>query len=357
MPTVSEPTWIIPDLSPVAVHPSNNNVNLLVTDSAWFVGWRTSPTHFASTEGAMHIARSDDEGATWVHEHTVTLEADMREPHFLLWDGVISMSFFEGGDNPSAFEPQAIWRAERGCDGTWTEAVISEGEQVPWDIKVRGDRAYRTSYSGPHYQGPSKLSVHFDASTDGGVTWEPVAEDPVLENVGDSEVAFEFDEDGNLWTVTRNEDGDGTGQGSKVCFALADDLGDWSCPFESDPERYDSPELIRHGDDLYLLARRDVGGPFGDDDGLVPYSLRPKRSALYQIDRYERTVVHLFDIPGVGDTAFVSARRTGPHSWLFANYTAPLDDPDISWLLAQTSDRGTQIYLAELTFAPDSAPE
>ncbi len=353
VPTVSEPVWVIPDLSPVEVLASNNNVNLLVTDQAWFIAWRTSPTHFASPYGAMHVARSDDEGATWVHEHTVTLDADMREPHFLLWDGRVSLSFFEGGDNPTAFEPKAIWRAERGCDGTWTEAILSEGEQVPWDIKVRGARALRTSYSGPHYQGPAKLSVHFDQSTDGGVTWTPVGQDPVLSGVGDSEVAFELDETGSLWAVTRNEDGDDTGQGAKVCTAPAADLSSWTCPTVSDPERYDSPEMIRHGVDLYLLARRDVGGPFGEDDGLTAYSLRPKRSALYQIDRDTHEVVHLFDIPGVGDTAFVSARRTGPHSWLFANYTAPLDEPDVNWLVAQTSDQGTQIYIAELTFIPE----
>lgn len=298
----------------------------------------------------MHIARSSDEGASWVLEHTVSLDADMREPHFLLWDGRISLSFFEGGDDPTAFEPQAIWRAERDCEGAWTEAILSEGDDVPWDIKVRGDRALRTSYSGPHYQGPSKLFVHLDQSTDGGRTWAPVGRDPVLSEVGDSEVAFELDEAGALWAVTRNEDGDEAGQGSKLCTAPTDDLTDWTCPEISDPERYDSPEMIRHGDDLYVLARRDVGGPFGDDEGLAPYSLRPKRSALYRIDRDTREVVHVFDIPGVGDTAFVSARRTGPHTWLFANYTSPLDDPDVTWLAAQASERGTQIYLAELSF-------
>ena len=58
------------------------------------------------------------------------------------------------------------------------------------------------------------------------------------------------------------------------------------------------------------------------------------------------------DLPGVGDTAFPSVQQTGPDTYLIANYTSPLDDPDITWLRGQTSPRGTQIYLLDLTFVP-----
>ena len=130
-------------------------------------------------------------------------------------------------------------------------------------------------------------------------------------------------------------------------------LADWDCPDRSDPNRYDSPELFRHGDDLYLVARRDVDGLFGEEDGaLGPYSLRPKRTALYRVDRAGRTVVPLMDLPGAGDTAFPAVRRTGAHTFLLANYTSPLDAPDISWLEGQTSGRGTRIYLLDLAFVP-----
>jgi hypothetical protein len=54
----------------------------------------------------------------------------------------------------------------------------------------------------------------------------------------------------------------------------------------------------------------------------------------------------------VGDTAFVSAHRTGAHTWLFANYSSPLEEADDTWLEAQIAAEGTQIYLATLTFAP-----
>lgn len=350
-PVVSEPRFLIPsDALPIATQTSNNNVALAIAGGRTYVAWRTAPTHFASIDAAIHVISADEPDArVWTHEASFTVGADVREPAFLLSDGALSMSFFEGGTNPLAFEPHAVWRAA-ACDG-WAAAPISEGEKVPWDVKTRGGVALRTAYSGDHY-GAGDLSVHLERSDDGGITWVPFGADPVLQG-GDSEVAFEIAADGRLWAVTRNEDGDATGAGSKVCVAPADDWSAWDCPDVSDPERYDSPELIRHGDDLWLLARRDVGGPFGPDGDLLAYSTRPKRSALYRIDQDARAVVWVQDLPGVGDTAFVSAWRTGLHTWAFANYTAPLDEPDVTWLAAQTSDRGTQIYLAELRFEAD----
>lgn len=351
VPHVSEPRFVVPgDGLPVPPQPANNNVAITIVGGLTFMAWRTAPTHFASDQTEMHVVSSSTSGSPWTDEATFALGTDVREPAFLLTDGVLSLSFFEAGSDPFEFEPKAVWRAERCGAGEWTAEAISEGEKVPWDVKTRDGITLRTAYSGDHY-GDGNLDLHLETTGDGGRTWTPLGTDPVSSG-GDSEAAIEIAADGTLWAVTRNEDGDATGQGSKVCTAPADDWSAWTCSDPSDPERYDSPEMIRHGDDLYLLARRDIGGPYGDDVGMVPYSTRPKRSALYRIDRDARKVVWVQDIPGVGDTAFVSARRTGEHSWLFANYTSPLDNPDITWLQGQTSALGTQIYLADLTFEP-----
>ena len=154
--------------------------------------------------------------------------------------------------------------------------------------------------------------------------------------------------------------------GSVVCVAGPDDYARWDCPNESDPNRYDSPHLFRHGDEIYVIARRDIDGPFdlGRDDltfeqrkgfYLVEYSLRPKRTALYRLDQAERRLVHLRDLPGFGDTAFPSVRRVGPHEFLVANYTSPVGgdvDPNIAWIRGQAHERGTHVYLLRLRFVP-----
>ena len=164
-------------------------------------------------------------------------------------------------------------------------------------------------------------------------------------------MAFEFDSTGKLWAVGRNEDGDQTGAGTNLCFAEADSLGTWTCSTEADPERYDSPELFRHGSQIYLAGRRDIDGPFGPEGDLLAYSLRPKRSSLYMLDTENLSVVHLQDLPGAGDTAFPSVHRVSAHQFLLANYTSPLENPDITWLDGQMGE--TMIYLLDMTFVQE----
>ena len=62
---------------------------------------------------------------------------------------------------------------------------------------------------------------------------------------------------------------------------------------------------------------------------------------------------HIVDLPSAGDTAFPSVRRTGPHTFLVANYSSPLDQASASWLAGQTAAQGTGIYLLTLTFVPE----
>lgn len=354
----SEPRWAVPGMSlppEAAIMASNANVDIQFHGDRLFMAWRTAPFHFASDRALMHVVSTRDQGISWEYEALVDLDTDVREPRLLSLGGRLQLIFFEAGTDMFAFEPVRMWRMVRNGAGIWgeREVMVDDGE-VPWDVKVRRGRAWMTSYRGEHYQEGGVIEVYFKTSTD-GETWKAVDGAPFVYKGGASEAAFEFDSDGSLWAVLRNEDGDATGWGSLLCHAPEDALSHWVCPEESDPERYDSPELFRHGDDLYLAARRDVGGPFGGPGGgsLVDYSFRPKRSALYRIDKAAGRVVHLQDLPGTGDTAFPAVRRTGSHSFLLANYTSPLEDPDITWMLGQTSEKGTSIYLLDLDFIPE----
>ncbi len=365
----SEPRFVVPSAAlPAEVEPlaSNANVDIQRHAGRLFLAWRSAPFHFASTETRMYVVSSTDEGRSWDFENEIRIGADMREPRFLSYRGRLQLFFFEAGVDRNAFEPKRIWRTERIGSAEWQPLeVFRDAPVVPWDLKVRNGVAYLTSYTGDHYaggvdSGSAELRVSFEQSTD-GVAFAPVGGRDVVYRGGVSETAFEFDRNGDLWIVTRNEDGDASGFGSHVCTAPASDLSNWDCPAVSDPERYDSPEMFRHEDEIYLIARRDVGGPFDQADPSLPfedrkfenwiaYSTRPKRTALYRIDRDERRVVHLFDLPGAGDNAFASVQQTGPHTFLVANYTSPLDEPDISWIDGQNSDRGTQLYFLTLTF-------
>ena len=370
-PVLGEPRWIVPGpLLPAATRPlfpANNNVDVAMHDGRLWFAFRTAPSHFASPETRLHLISSADDGRTFKHEHTVSLGADLREPLLLSFKGALRFHWFEGGTDMFSFEPKQAWRIVRQADGTFSEPERwGTPKEINWSIEARGGAAWRTSYSGPHSMAsqPAVIDVSFHRSTD-GVTWEPVSGDGVVYRGGVSEVGFEFDENGDLWAVTRNEDGDATGFGSHVCFAKKDSLGTWSCSAKSDPNRYDSPKLFRHGTELFLLARRNPSGPFdlGKDEltfaqkqlnYLAAYSANPKRTALYRINRTTKQVEWVFDLPSSGDTAFPSVVRLDAHRFLIANYTSPVDwDVDRSWLTGQTLEAGTRLYLVELNFQAD----
>ena len=355
-PTLLEPLqWVIPsnrlpELS--APLQSNNNVDIELFDGRIYMGWRTAPTHFASTDSRMEMMSSDDGGASWRHEATFALDTDVREPRFHQINNQLFFSFFEAGINPIAFEPKAIWRTQLAEDGQWAPLEEeSRNGSIVWDVKNRSGMLWRTLYLGDHYSTSDLggISVRFERSTD-GLTWDPVSGDGEVIFGGVSEVAFEFLENGDLIAIGRVEDKDDRGMGSLVCTAPSTSPGEWNCAEKSDPERYDSPELFRYGNRVFLVARRDPNGTFGPEGDFLAYSTRAKRTAVYEVDVEQKTVEHIMDIPGVGDTAFPAVRRLDDHRFLVANYTSPLENPDINWLDAQVSDKGTGIYLSEIQF-------
>jgi len=365
---VSEPRWVVPsDGLPdsLELEAANNNLDIIFHEGRLFMGWRTAPFHFASAETRMLIVSSTDMGVNWDFENDIAIGTDLREPRLLAYKDRLHIYYFEAGADMLSFEPKHMWRATRLEDGSWEAPVIAVDQpEVPWDLKVRNGKAYMTSYMGNHYEsGESAIEVYFKVSED-GVSFTKVDDKPYVYKGGVSEVAFEFDVEGNLWAVTRNEDGDSSGFGSHVCFAPKEALSEWECSEQSDPERYDSPDMFRHGEEIYLVARRDVGGPYDEDREdltfeeqkskyLVDYSFRPKGTSLYHIDRQNRKVEKVLDLPGCGDNAFPSVRRLDAHNFLLANYTSPLDMTDSNWLDGQTSSRGTQIYLLTVTFVPE----
>lgn len=371
-PVVGEPDEVVPGAGlpdEIPFMDSNNNVGIWLDGDRLLMGWRSAPTHFAGPDAVMHVVSSLDQGRTWEFEATWALGSDVREPLFYEVDGHLFFTFFQGGTDSLAFEPQQMWRTERHGVADFGELEPwGEDKEVPWEVVMRDGVAWLTSYHGEHYDldaGLEPVELRLGRSIDGR-TWEQT---PVYTG-GASEAAFQFDEDGRLWAILRNEDGDASGFGSLLCTAEPEDYTDWDCPGVSDPERYDSPRMFVHEGELWLVARRDIGGPYDQQltdlpfteqrlENLTAYSGRPKGTALYRIDRDRREVILVANMPGAGDTAFPSIVQLDEHRFLVANYSSPLDEPEITWLQGQISDRGTQIHLVEITFealAPGDEP-
>lgn len=350
---------------------SNNNLALARFQGHYYLAYRSAPTHFASPKTQMIVLSSKDDGQNWVIEKSIEAGTDLREPFFFELNGELHFTYMTLGKKMFKFEPgQSFQMVLKAPGGEWTDAlpVIPKGEMI-WEIKVRThpvlspDRpiAWMTSYEGNHYQGTaSNIRVNFRISKD-GINWVPVRGDgnPTVYTGGVSEVAFEFDDHGNLFAIGRNEDGDSTGWGTQHFFANAVGLGSWEFRAQSDSFRYDSPRMFKWKDKLFLVSRKDVGGPF--DRGarrfgfqfqkwwyLIRYSLKPKAVALYELNTKTQELEEVTELPGAGDTAFPSIVQVNENEFKIGNYTSPLNKKRWKWIRGQLSRFGTGIYWVSL---------
>jgi hypothetical protein len=364
--TVGEPEQVVPfAAAPVGVttQPANNNLDVVEHDGRVFLAFRTAPSHFASAKTELYVVSSVDQ-RTWQLEARLALGTDLREPRFLSYAGELRLYFAVLGSDPAKFEPQGTKLVTYEGAGVWSEPVdwVDQPGFIPWRMKVIDGRAYMIGYVGGEniYEIDGEPIFVEWLTSDDGLAWRPVAgDDPVVEEGGGSETDFVLQDDGSVVAVTRNEAGDATGWGSKICRAEAGALGEWQCAH--DPRKYDSPLVFRHGQGVYLIGRRNLTETGNYDLGcrdlsaydqtfkyLTDYSFAPKRCSLWSVDPEALTVSFLLDLPSKGDTCFASILPSGPSSYTVYNYTSPVDGEDRDWIQAQGLP--TLIYRAELTF-------
>ncbi len=332
---------------------SNNNLDVVEYEGATYFAFRSAPTHFASTKTRLIVLRSKDR-VLWEKETEFATGSDSREPRFLVFGGKLFLYFFQGGTNPFGFEPRSIYVTEWQGPGAWTapEPVYKPGFVV-WRAKSRGDTAYMSVYNGAglYTTGDRAGDLRMLTSKDGR-QWEPISDKPQVDRISAEEGEFEFDAEGNLVATVRVEV-----EGGLVCTASKNDLATWKCTYT--PYKYDSALMFRQADSFYVIARRNVAGPFESERRFVSaplhrawrlarYSLTRKRTSLYRVDVENTALVPLFDFPSRGDTAYAGIMPLGDGRFYVLNYSCRVEGPDWPWFFGQLA--GTRIYSTVLAF-------
>lgn len=358
-PSVGPRVDVIPGASlPSAfdVQLANNNLDVVWHEGRLFLAWRTAPFHYASADTHLYVASTEDL-VTWRYEGEFALDTDVREPQLVSFRGSLLLYFAVLGDNPMAFEPQGSRLSAYRSPGEWSDpAEVFDGDFIPWRIRSVGDRLEAFGYTGGggiYDVDTAPLEVLWLASDD-GVAWESaIPGGPAVLVGGASETDAGWLDDGTLVAIARNEAGDETGFGSRICRASREAPAAWTCA--ADPRKFDSPLVIARGDDAWLIARRNVteSGAYDlgrDDlpfeDRYLTYQLEywgaPKRCALWRIDPVELSVEHVLDLPSRGDTCFPEALDLGEGRFLVFDYSSPLDGEDLAWQPAQVGP--TRVY-------------
>lgn len=364
--TQTAPVQVVPNdnfPAEVTTRDANNNLDIIDHDGRFFLSFRTAPTHFASKDTTLYVLSTTDQ-KSWTFEAKFHLQSDLREPRFFSFQGKLWLYFAQLGSNPTAFEPGKMWRSQRNKAGDWTEpAQIFKPGFIPWRIKVFNNTPYMIGYDGGeniyNFSG-DPLNVYLLTTKDGGDSWVPLKGDTgIVLTGGSSETDIEFDDQGNLYAVSRNEAGDETGFGMKICKAPKDDITKWTC--KADPKKYDSPLLFKHGSHIFLVGRRNVTETGHYDlketsgtliDKLKRYQANywshPKRCALWHFDTKDIAIKFLQDLPSRGDTCFPSVVARPNNTVLLYNYSSDINGPDEPWVKGQLAP--TFIYAHTLTF-------
>ncbi len=326
---------------------SHNNLDIIVHDGRLFVAYRNSKTHFAHKQTYLYIASSPD-GINWQCEHRIFMDSDMREPRFYVFNNQLHLIFFQAGTKMLKFEPKKMFVCRRDSDANWGDNHHVEGLDgwVPWRVREHKGRLLLSSYRGTNLYKHARSEIRFYTTTD-GLNWTPISEQPQLEADAGSETAFEFDDTGRMWATVRLE-----GRGAYLVTAPPDDIATWDTL--KLPDKYDSAIMFKHRDELFLIARRHPGKRKFDHykrqwKNLVAYSISVKRTAIYHIDRTNKRVRWLFDLPGRGDTAFAGIAQwaADEDTYQIMNYTNDPTGRDVWWVKGQVSP--SMIYHLQLT--------
>lgn len=338
--------WVIPGpgsrKEQVYPQKSNSDVAIEFFENRLFMAFRTSPKNYASKKTRMYVISTGD-GVNWDFEWKSDGASDTQDPQLLNYKGKLYFYHFSKGANE-------VLRNYRSGFQDWSAPLntMGPGEHL-WDMKIRNNVIWTTSYTGK----TGKMKVQLKKSVDAR---KFVTEDIDQEHVyfgGVSEAGFEFDDEGNLWSVTKNS----SGFGAHIAFAPSNLLSYWS--MLSTDQGYQSPRMFRHGKELYLLARRHKGkkhydwarrGGYGWRRFLnwTRYALTPKTTALYKLNQTTRQLELVMDLPGAGDTAFPAVRRVDAYTFLIANYTSSLERQNRSWIIGKLGR--TKIYVMALKF-------
>src|SRR5262245_47577306 len=365
----------------VDVKRANNNLDVTHFGGRTYLAFRSADSHFAGDSTVIHVVSSEDERA-WRAEARFALGRDLREPRWLALNGRLFLYVSVLGSTSYAFEPERVDVTELAatpdrpaagnCAGADSPPTGNFGPlepaglpgRVAWRTRVIDGRGFMTTYQGGEHlyslrREPMAVELY---ATDDGRHWLPAdPAHPVVSRGGGSEADFALLPGGGaLFGVIRNEEGDESGWGSKLCRATRAALGAWTGT--SDPRKFDSPNVFVHDGEVYFLARRNLANDGRYDLGLsngllrmlrnqLAYITQAKRCSLWRYDPETGSVGFVLDLPSRGDTCFASVLPgDAPDRLVVYDYSSDIAGPEMPWTAGQR--RPTFIYRHVLELAP-----
>ena len=305
-------------------------------DEKVFVVFRSGTTHI-SYDGRIKVIASEDMSAWHMVSRLEDPDADLRDPMAVVFQDKLFVYYgMRVADKPT--RSAALCSA----DGIiFEDPVCLEG--LPegywlWFARPFGDTLYGSAYR--HKAGCYEAGLY---ASDDGLRWRSLAQFPVF---GATEVSFDFDDEGVLWALVRE---DATGSVPGIC-TLKPPYTDVASHVRL-PIRLQGPMLKRLEGGCVISARRW--------DGASRRNLRT--DLLWLPDGGEPRFVR--SLPSGGDTSYAAWLDLGDNRAVMSYYSShehKMDEPheaDSSFEVDSAhAEHSTpaDIFLADISYKPGS---
>ena len=330
-----------------------SNTDLIRFRDSFFLVHARTKWHLEDRRGALVVQRSAD-ARQWEEVARITVpNTDVRDPKFAVIGGRLFMYFLPN----TSFDPSpkttywtvsddgVSWQAPREVEGIWLPDgkggwTLSRSWNF-WRPKSRDGRTWYMLASGPLPGTSPRVSVLI-RSVD-GLRWEMVS--PVYTAHGNGEPEMEFQDDGSIIACLRcgglgvpgYEFGNPTA--NTVIAVARPPYTEWSTA-HSFITRLDGSTMFSVGGRMFAAGRNHLG-PRRD----LGNHLATKRTAIYEVRRDR--LVHLFDLPSSGDTAYTGVVVRGDD--IFVSYYTPPIERDLPWIAAICFQPRTDIRISRFS--------
>ncbi len=320
-----------------------------------YLTFRTAPSHFPSGKARIRIFSSID-GKEWQPEHSFNHIMDLRDPHFLQFKGKLYLFYMSHSRQLVQHEPENIYVVEKTTEGWSQPRAINVSRAGFWNIRTHENKAYMSIYTS-NGSDNKHTNSHFKLITSSDlVHWQDVFSSPItrkkLGSYQTSEAAFDFDQQGNIIGTIRSL------IYPNLNFKIMND-GRQNWKLNVDRFKCDGPNLFRHNDSYFLVARRSLfhrlpSQPFRifrnirKAINILRYSFSRKRTALYQFDPESLSINHIRDLPSHGDTGYSAIAHLEDNRCLLIYYSSDIrTGEDLNWLSGQVNR--TKLYSSIIT--------
>jgi len=324
-PNNTRPDLSLPLTTTVVVNDGLHNAftDLVVWREALWMAFIASPSHFASRRSRVVVMRSLD-GRQW--QECARLDGngeDIRDPKL----AVVQNQLFLYALHNKSYDPQPYQticsHSQDGANWHPLEFVHPGG----WLLGKPKSLDGATWYVPAHRIGDRRVVLLRSQSP---TSWDIQATIHQGEQV--DETAIEILPDGRMVAVTRLEVGASL-FGHPECATLISEAyppyQTWKLITRSRVTRLDGPCLFQYNGRLLAVGRYQPqpGAPFH----LQGSVLSRKRTSLFLVGDHELGLMHLFNLPACGDTAYAGAVQH--NGMLYLSYYTSDTGKDYPWIM------------------------